>query len=129
VIELATGHEPAIVDVTDRVVSFCHGRGDGLVNILAPHATAGLAIIEIGAGTEIDLLATLDRLLPRSHPWRHQHGAAGHGADHVLPALISPSVTVPVIDGRPTLGTWQSIVFVDPNRDNPIRQLRLSFIN
>jgi secondary thiamine-phosphate synthase enzyme len=128
VIELATGSEPAVVDVTNHVSAFCRGKGDGLVNVFAPHATAGLAVIETGSGTETDLLTTVDRLLPRSHTWRHQHGAAGHGADHVLPAWISPSVTIPVIDGRPALGTWQSIVLVDPNRDNSRRQLRLSFI-
>jgi secondary thiamine-phosphate synthase enzyme len=110
------------------VVEFCRGKGDGLVNVFAPHATAGLAVIETGSGAEEDLLATLEELLPRSRQYVHRHGSPGHGGDHVLPALISPSLTIPVLDGRPTLGTWQSVVLVDPNRDNSRRQLRLSFV-
>lgn len=119
---------PAVVDISHRVVGFCRGKGDGLVNIFLPHATAGLAVIEIGSGAEEDLLVTLDRLLPRSQTYLHRHGSPGHGADHVLPALVSPSLTIPVLDGRPALGTWQSVVLVDPNRDNSSRQLRLSFL-
>ncbi len=102
---------------------------DGLLSIFVPHATAGLVIVEIGAGSDDDLLAALERLLPRDEGrYRHRHGSAGHGADHVLPLLASPSLTVPVIGGRLALGTWQSICLLDPNPDNPTRQVRLSFI-
>jgi secondary thiamine-phosphate synthase enzyme len=117
-----------VTDLTGAVVRFCQGRGDGLLHVFAPHATAGLALLEVGSGTESDLADTLDRLLPRDDRYRHRHGATGHGADHVLPALVSPSVTVPVLDGRPMLGTWQSIVLVDTNGDNPERMVRLSFL-
>lgn len=110
------------------MVEFCRGKGDGLVNVFAPHATAGLALIETGSGAEEDLLATLGELLPRSRQYVHRHGSPGHGGDHVLPALISPSLTIPVLDGQLTLGTWQSVVLVDPNCDNSLRQLRLSFL-
>ncbi len=103
-------------------------RGDGLCNVFVPHATAGVAIIETGAGSDDDLLDTLERLLPRDDRYRHAHGSPGHGADHVLPALVSPSVTVPVQGGNPLLGTWQSVVLVDLNGDNPQRKVRLSFI-
>lgn len=119
---------PTVVDISNRVIEFCRGKGDGLVNVFAPHATAGLAVIETGSGAEEDLLATLDRLLPRSQTYVHRHGSPGHGADHVLPALVSPALTLPVLNGRPALGTWQSVVLVDPNRDNSLRQLRLSFV-
>nr|CRL74578.1 secondary thiamine-phosphate synthase enzyme [Mycolicibacterium komanii] len=117
-----------IIDLTDAVRSFCAGRGDGLCSVFVPHATAGVAIIETGAGSDDDLVETLERLLPRDDRYRHSHGSPGHGADHVLPALVSPSVTLPVEDGEPQLGTWQSIVLVDLNRDNPKRKVRLSFI-
>ncbi len=117
-----------IVDLTDAVRSFCAGHRDGLCNVFVPHATAGVAIIETGAGSDDDLVDTLERLLPRDDRYRHAHGSPGHGADHVLPALVSPSVTVPVAAGEPLLGTWQSIVLVDLNRDNPQRSVRLSFI-
>ena len=117
-----------IVDLTDDVRAFCGGRGDGLCNVFVPHATAGVAVIETGAGSDDDLVDTLDRLLPRDDRYRHSHGSPGHGADHVLPALVSPSVTVPVQDGEPLLGTWQSVVLVDLNRDNPQRTVRLSFV-
>ncbi|HKZ20935.1 MAG TPA: secondary thiamine-phosphate synthase enzyme YjbQ [Acidimicrobiia bacterium] len=127
-VEIRTGDVPTVVDITHRVVEFCRGKGDGLVNVFAPHATAGLALIETSSGAEEDLLATLEELLPRSHQYVHRHGSPGHGADHVLPALISPSLTIPVLDGQPALGTWQSVVLVDPNRDNSRRQLRLSFV-
>ncbi|CAN5313646.1 secondary thiamine-phosphate synthase enzyme YjbQ [soil metagenome] len=128
IVEYRTGSEPAVIDLSDAVVAFCRDKGDGLLNVFAAHATAGVAVIEIGSGTEEDLLATLQQLLPRSYSWRHQHGAIGHGGDHVLPALVSPSLTIPVVGGRPALGTWQSVVLVDPNRDNPVRQIRLSFV-
>jgi secondary thiamine-phosphate synthase enzyme len=118
-----------IVDLTDAVRAFCSARADGLLNVFVPHATAGVAIIETGAGSDDDLVATLERLLPRDERYRHAHGSPGHGADHVLPALIAPSVTVPVQGGEPLLGTWQSVVLVDLNRDNPRRSVRLSFVN
>jgi secondary thiamine-phosphate synthase enzyme len=117
-----------LVDLTDEVSAFCSGRGDGLLNVFVPHATAGLAVVETGAGSEPDLLELLDRLLPRDDRYTHRHGAPGHGADHVLPALVSPSLVVPVGGGRPLLGTWQRIVLVDLNADNPRRQVRCSFV-
>lgn len=117
-----------IVDLSSDVRRFCQGRGDGLVCVFAPHATAGLALIEVGSGSEDDLREALRRLLPRDDRWRHRHGSPGHGADHVLPAFISPSLVVPVLGGRPALGTWQSIVLVDPNTDNPRRTVRCSFV-
>jgi secondary thiamine-phosphate synthase enzyme len=117
-----------IVDLTDALREFCGARRDGLCNVFVPHATAGVAIIETGAGSDDDLVDTLERLLPRDDRYRHAHGSPGHGADHVLPGLVSPSVTVPVQSGEPLLGTWQSVVLVDLNRDNPQRKVRLSFI-
>ncbi|WP_197415325.1 secondary thiamine-phosphate synthase enzyme YjbQ [Mycobacterium sp. M26] len=120
-----------IVDLTDEVRSFCRARGpkaSGLCNVFVPHATAGVAIIETGAGSDHDFLDTLERLLPRDDRYRHAHGSPGHGADHVLPGIVAPSITVPVADGSPLLGTWQSIVLVDLNRDNPHRSVRLSFL-
>lgn len=117
-----------VVDVTHHVEAFARDEQDGLVHLFLPHATAGLAIFELGAGTEPDVLAAVDRLLPRDERYDHRHGSPGHGADHVLPAFVSPSLTVPVQDGRVLLGTWQSIVVVDTNRDNPRRTLRLSFV-
>lgn len=117
-----------LVDLTDAVRSFCRSRRDGLCNVFVPHATAGVALIETGAGSDDDLLDTLERLLPRDDRYRHAHGSPGHGADHVLPALISPSVTLPVQAGEPLLGTWQSVVLVDLNSDNPHRNVRLSFV-
>ena len=120
-----------LVDLTGEVRAFCASRGpnaEGLCNVFVPHATAGLAIIETGAGSDDDLVDTLERLLPRDDRYRHAHGSFGHGADHVLPAIVSPSVTVPVHAGRPLLGTWQSIVLVDLNVDNPRRSVRLSFV-
>lgn len=118
-----------VVDVTDAVRRFCFSYGaDGLCNVFVPHATAGVAIIETGAGSDDDLVDTLERLLPRDDRYRHAHGSPGHGADHVLPAVVAPSVSVPVVGGEPQLGTWQSIVLVDLNRDNPRRSVRLSFL-
>jgi secondary thiamine-phosphate synthase enzyme len=116
-----------ILDISTDVQQFLAGAGEGLLNVFVPHATAGLAIMETGAGSEADLEATLDRLLPRDERWTHQHGSQGHGADHVLPAFITPSVSIPVVDGHMQLGTWQSIVLVDLNRDNPQRKVRFSF--
>lgn len=118
-----------ITDLTVEVERFVAGRGDGLVNVFAPHATAGLALLETGAGSDADLARTLESLLPRDDAlYEHRHGSPGHGADHVLPAFISPSLTVPVVDGHLALGTWQSIVLVDTNGDNPQRTVRLSFL-
>lgn len=117
-----------LVELTDRIAEFCGGLGDGLLNVFAPHATAGLALMELGSGSEADLGELLDRLLPRDDRYRHRHGSPGHGADHLLPVLVNPSLVLPVIDGRVQLGTWQSIVLVDLNRDNPRRHVRLSFL-
>ena len=117
------------VDLTSEVEAFARGAGgDGLVHVFAPHATAGLALFETGSGSEDDLTDAIDRLLPRDDRYRHSHGSPGHGADHLLPAFISPSLTIPVVDGRLALGTWQSVVFIDPHRDNPNRTVRLSFV-
>ncbi|MDX1890900.1 secondary thiamine-phosphate synthase enzyme YjbQ [Mycolicibacterium sp. 050158] len=116
------------VDLTDAVREFCASRGDGLCNVFVPHATAGVAILETGAGSDADLVDALERLLPRDDRYRHAHGSPGHGADHVLPGIVSPSVTIPVAAGEPLLGTWQSVVLVDLNRDNPRRSVRLSFV-
>jgi secondary thiamine-phosphate synthase enzyme len=117
-----------IADLSEAVAAFCHGRGDGLLSVFAPHATAGIAVMELGSGSEPDLVDLLARLVPRDDRYRHRHGSVGHGADHVLPALVSPSLVVPVLGGRPQLGTWQSIVLVDLNADNPTRRVRLSFL-
>jgi secondary thiamine-phosphate synthase enzyme len=117
-----------ILDLTDEVEAFCSGRGDGLCSVFAPHATAGLALMETGSGSEEDLLAALERLLPHEDRYLHRHGSRGHGADHLLPALTSPSLVLPVIDGRPAFGTWQRVVLVDTNVDNVQRRVRLSFV-
>lgn len=117
-----------VTDLTAEVERFCAARGDGLVNVFAPHATAGIALIETGAGSDLDLAATLETLLPRDERYAHRHGAHGHGADHVLPAIVSPSLSVPVLGGHLALGTWQSVVLVDTNGDNPQRTVRLSFL-
>lgn len=128
VLRVHTGGPPTVVDLTAEIDGFCKDKGDGLLSVFVPHATAGVAIIETGAGSEEDLVALLENLVPHDERWRHRHGSVGHGADHVLPALVPPSIVVPVIDGRAALGTWQSIVLVDTNRDNPERQVRLSFL-
>ncbi len=128
VLELDTSRR-RIIDLTAQVREFCATQGDGLCNVFVPHATAGVAVIETGAGSDDDLLDALERLLPRDDRYRHAHGSPGHGADHMLPGLVSPSVTVPVGAGEPLLGTWQSIVLVDLNRDNPRRSVRLSFVS
>ena len=117
-----------VLDLTDQVRDFCSGKGDGLVHLFAPHATAGLALMELGSGSEVDLDELLGRLLPRDDRYRHRHGAPGHGADHLLPVVASPSLVLPVEGGRPLLGTWQSVVLVDLNADNPDRRVRLSFL-
>ncbi|MFD7662702.1 secondary thiamine-phosphate synthase enzyme YjbQ [Streptomyces sp. NPDC059788] len=130
-LNLATGTKETVADITDDCAAFLRevtNGGDGLLNVFVPHATAGIAIIETGAGSDDDLLAALGDLLPADDRWRHQHGSRGHGRDHVLPAFVPPHATLPVVDGRLALGTWQSVCFVDTNRDNPERQVRLSFL-
>ncbi len=129
-IEIRTGTGEAVVDLSDEIATFLRSTGaeDGLLHVWVPHATAGLAVIETGAGSDTDLLAALRDLLPADDRWRHRHGSAGHGRDHVLPAIVAPSISVPVLGGRPALGTWQSVCLVDTNGDNPVRSLRLSFL-
>lgn len=128
VIEVTTGGVPGAFDVTRDAARFLAGKGDGLLSVFVPHATAGIAVMETGAGSDTDLIAHLDTLFPRDDRWVHSHGAPGHGADHVIPALVAPSITVPVVDGVPALGTWQSIVLVDTNGDNHRRRVRFSFL-
>lgn len=130
-LDVTTGDRETVHDLTAACASFlrevAHGRS-GLLNIFTPHATAGLAIIETGAGSDDDLLTALGFLLPADDRWQHRHGSPGHGRDHVLPAFVPPHATLPVIDGALHLGTWQSVTLVDTNRDNPRRQVRLSFL-
>jgi secondary thiamine-phosphate synthase enzyme len=123
-----TGAEEVVLDLTDDCAEFVRGRGDGLLHVFVPHATAGIAIIETGAGSDDDLLAALGDLLPADDRWRHRHGSPGHGRSHVMPALVPPSATVPVLGGRLALGTWQSVCLVDLNVDNPDREVRFSFL-
>jgi secondary thiamine-phosphate synthase enzyme len=127
-ITVRTGDRPAVRDLTAQAADFVDGLGDGLLHVFTPHATAGIALIETGAGSDEDLLRALDDLLPPDDRWRHRHGSRGHGRDHLLPAFVAPYATVPVLGGRLVLGTWQSICLVDPNGDNPTRQVRLSFL-
>ncbi len=124
---LRTG-DTLVTDLTTRAAQFCADRGDGLLHVFVPHATAGLALMETGSGSEADLAAAVDRVLPREDVYRHRHGSRGHGRDHVLPAFVAPSLTVPVLGGRMALGTWQSLVLVDSNVDNAVRTVRLSFL-
>ncbi|MEU5658464.1 secondary thiamine-phosphate synthase enzyme YjbQ [Streptomyces sp. NPDC047737] len=132
VLNVTTGRTETVLDLTDDCTQFLarasHGR-DGLLNIFVPHATAGIAILETGAGSDDDLLTALQTLLPADDRWRHRHGTPGHGRDHVLPALVPPHATLPVIGGRLELGTWQSVCLVDTNVDNRDRQVRLSFLS
>ncbi|GAA2690059.1 MULTISPECIES: YjbQ family protein [Actinoplanes] len=131
VITVRTGNAPVVVDVTreaERFLDAVASEKDGLLHVFVPHATAGLAIIETGAGSDDDLLTAIDALLPAEDTWRHRHGSHGHGRDHVLPAWIPPYASLPVLGGRIALGTWQSICLVDPNGDNPVRQVRFSFL-
>jgi secondary thiamine-phosphate synthase enzyme len=129
VLSVHTGSAPAVRDLTREITDFVAGFGSGLLTVFVPHATAGLAVLELGSGSDQDLLAILDDLLPPDDRYRHAHGSAGHGRSHVMPAFISPSVVVPVIDGRLTLGTWQSLALVDLNVDNVTRSVRLSFVD
>lgn len=126
-----TSNGRGLLDVTSHCASFCRDAadgGDGLLHLFLPHATAGLVVMELGSGSDADLMEALDRLLPRDERWRHSHGSPGHGADHLVPLFSSPSLSVPVLEGRLALGTWQSIAVLDPNRDNSHRRLRLSFV-
>jgi secondary thiamine-phosphate synthase enzyme len=130
-LEVRTGSARGFTDLTPACARFAADAaqgGDGLLHVFVPHATAGVVVIELNAGSENDALMALDRLLPRDDRWSHRHGSPGHGADHVLPLLASPSLSVPVIGGRLTLGTWQSITLIDPNEDNATRHVRLSFL-
>jgi secondary thiamine-phosphate synthase enzyme len=127
-LSIRTGSEASLTDLTPECARFVEGEGDGLLSVFVPHATAGLVIMELGAGSDADGLAALEDLLPRDGRWVHRHGSAGHGADHVLPLLAGPSLTIPVLGGRLALGTWQSIALLDPNLDNPTRTVRLSFV-
>lgn len=127
-ISIRTGGNATVHDLTGECAAFVGAESDGLLNVFVPHATAGLAILETGAGSDDDLLAAIDALLPRDGRWSHRHGSPGHGRDHVLPAFIAPSITVPVLGGRMQLGTWQSVCLVDTNVDNAVREVRLSFV-
>jgi secondary thiamine-phosphate synthase enzyme len=117
-----------VVDITGHVRDFATTGGDGLVHVFLPHATAGVALMETGSGSESDLEELLERLLPREDRYAHRHGSIGHGGDHLLPVLVSPSLSIPVEGGRLLLGTWQSVVVIDPNRENDTRRIRLSFV-
>ncbi len=123
-----TGDREQVLDLTADVADFVSGRGDGLLHLFVPHATAGLAILETGAGSDDDLLAALRDLLPADDRWLHRHGSPGHGRSHVMPALIPPYASVPVLGGRLALGTWQSLCLVDLNVDNAVREVRFSFL-
>ncbi|HET8718098.1 MAG TPA: YjbQ family protein [Nocardioidaceae bacterium] len=123
-----TGGQDAVLDLTRDCAAFVSGEGDGLLSLFVPHATAGIAVIETGAGSDDDLLAALGDLLPADDRWRHRHGTPGHGRSHVMPALVPPYATVPVLGGALQLGTWQSVCLVDLNVDNPDREVRFSFL-
>ena len=130
--DVHTGRTPAVADITGQCAQFVRqasGGGDGLLHVFVPHATAGLAVLELGSGSDTDLLAVLAELLPADDRWRHAHGSRGHGRSHVLPAFLPPYATLPVVGGRMALGTWQSVALVDLNVDNPDRQVRLSFLD
>jgi secondary thiamine-phosphate synthase enzyme len=128
VITVRTPNRPVVRDITHEAATFVESETDGLLHVFVPHATAGVALIETGAGSDEDLLTALDAVLPTETRWRHRHGSPGHGRSHVMPALVPPYATVPVINGRLALGTWQSICLVDLNVDNPDREVRLSFL-
>jgi secondary thiamine-phosphate synthase enzyme len=128
-LSVRTGDCEVVHDLTRDCAAFVRGRGDGLLHVFVPHATAGLAVLETGAGSDADLLVALDELLPADDRWRHRHGSPGHGRSHVLPALVPPYASVPVLGGELALGTWQSLCLVDLNIDNAVRQVRLSFLS
>ena len=123
-----TGNRRGLFDITRECAAFVAGAGDGVLLVFVPHATCGLVVMELGAGSDADLVEALDRLLPRDDRWRHAHGSRGHGADHVMPLLAPPSLTVPVVNGELALGTWQSIALLDPNQDNASRRVSLTFL-
>jgi secondary thiamine-phosphate synthase enzyme len=127
-ITIRTGESARVHDLTDDCAGFVDREQDGLLHVFVPHATAGVAILETGAGSDDDLLSTVDELFPSDDRWRHRHGSKGHGRDHVVPAFIPPHASVPVLDGRLQLGTWQRICLVDTNIDNPQRHVRFSFL-
>jgi secondary thiamine-phosphate synthase enzyme len=126
--DVHTGSRFTVADLTSEIEGWLRGMGDGLCNVFVPHATAGLALLETGAGTEVDAQTVLEQVFPRDDRWVHRHGSPGHGADHVLPLLVNSTLTLPVQDGRLLLGTWQSVVLVDTNVDNPTRTVRVSFL-
>ena len=131
IIRVRTGTRDTVADITGECAEFARsasGGGDGLLHVFVPHATAGIALLEVGSGSDADLLSSLASLFPADDRWRHAHGSRGHGRSHVMPAFIAPYATVPVLGGRLALGTWQSITLVDVNVDNPDRQVRLSFL-
>ena len=131
IIRVKTGNREAVADITGECAEFARtasGGGDGLLHVFVPHATAGIALLEVGSGSDADLLSSLASLFPADDRWRHAHGSRGHGRSHVVPAFVAPYATVPVLGGRLALGTWQSIGLVDVNVDNPDRQVRLSFL-
>jgi secondary thiamine-phosphate synthase enzyme len=131
IIRVRTGTRDTVADITGECAEFARAAssgGDGLLHVFVPHATAGIALLELGSGSEADLLSALASLLPADDRWRHAHGSRGHGRSHVMPAFIAPYATIPVLGGRLALGTWQSIALVDVNVDNPDRQVRLSFL-
>lgn len=123
-----TGRHEAVHDLTHECADFVRGRADGLLHVFVPHATAGVAVLELGARSDEDLLAALHELLPPDDRWRHRHGSPGHGRSHVLPALVPPYATIPVLGGQLALGTWQSVALIDLNVDNVTRSVRLSFL-
>jgi secondary thiamine-phosphate synthase enzyme len=131
VIQVATGSRETVHDITGECDDFLHraGAGDGLMNVFVPHATAGIALIEMGSGSDVDLLDAMGSLLPKDDRWVHSHGSPGHGRSHVMPALVAPYATIPVLEGKLALGTWQSVALVDLNVDNVVRKVRLSFID
>jgi secondary thiamine-phosphate synthase enzyme len=131
IVRLHTGHRDSVHDITRQCAEFAAaaaGGGDGLLHVFVPHATAGVALIELGAGSDADLLDVLAEMLPADERWQHAHGSAGHGRSHVLPAFVAPFAVLPVLAGRLALGTWQSVTLVDLNTDNTDRQVRLSFL-
>jgi secondary thiamine-phosphate synthase enzyme len=131
IIRVHTGRSEVVYDITGQCADFAReasGGGDGLLHVFVPHATAGVAVIELGAGSDRDLLAALAEILPADDRWEHAHGSRGHGRSHVLPAFVAPFTILPVVSGRLTLGTWQSVAIVDLNVDNPDRQVRLSLV-
>lgn len=127
-IQVHTGSRRGLFDITRECADFVSGAGDGVLVVFVPHATCGLVVMELGSGSDADAMETLDRLLPRDDRWRHAHGSRGHGADHVLPLLVPPSISIPVVGGELQLGTWQSIALLDPNQDNATRRVSLTFI-